>query len=87
MHACMPCGAHLANNGMHHAQGLDLGGGGKSGGRGGRASVEELAEVYDIMLTHGFREEHVQQALQASEALQQICLSSVHTLSAMCLTI
>jgi hypothetical protein len=50
-----------------HMQGLDFGGGSRAGGRAA-ISADELAEVYDIMLTHGFREEHVQRALQACTA-------------------
>lgn len=30
----------------------------------GKATAEELAQVYDTMLGHGFKKEHVQQALQ-----------------------
>lgn len=33
---------------------------------GGKATAEELAQVYDTLLGHGFRKEHVQQALQVS---------------------
>ncbi|BDA49474.1 Putative ATP-dependent RNA helicase DHX57 at C-terminar half [Coccomyxa sp. Obi] len=31
----------------------------------GKATAEELAQVYDTMLGHGFKKEHVQQALQS----------------------
>ncbi len=44
-------------------QGLDLGKG-KARQLGGRATADELAQVYDTMLGHGFKKEHVQQALQ-----------------------
>lgn len=44
-------------------QGLDIG---KSTvrGQGREATADELLQVYDTMLGHGFKKEHVQQALQ-----------------------
>lgn len=32
----------------------------------GKATAGELAQVYDTMLGHGFKKEHVQQALQVT---------------------
>ena len=37
-------------------------------------SAEELAEVYDLMLTHGFREAHVQQACRRGPARSAACI-------------
>lgn len=33
-------------------------------GQGREATADELLQVYDTMLGHGFKKEHVQQALQ-----------------------
>ena len=53
----------LEFQGVNGLQGLDLGKG-RTKPLGGKATADELAQVYDTMLGHGFRKEHVQQALQ-----------------------
>ena len=49
-------------------QGLDIKPAAASSG-GRRAGAEQIGEVYDRLVTHGFQQQHVQQALQVCPRL------------------